>query len=95
MELIMPNNSLEMNANEMAYVDGSWKLYTNWWGLCLKLTKNECSKIALGTRAASLITGNPTALALAKAFSWAASWGAANNGLYINKTWTGYGWVSW
>ena len=91
MTLNMPQNYVEIEQEEMMYLDGGWKTYSNWWGLSTKITKSECSKIAAGASVAALI---PKLAPVAGIVAAVAGLGAAWNGLYCNVTWLGQSWIS-
>lgn len=70
-ELQLPNIFVDVDRNEMEYVDGGYRWVNYWWGRATNLTKDECLDFCdeYTARAVKLGVG---AAAVAGALAWCA-----------------------
>lgn len=95
--LLLPKNYQTIDNDEMQYIDGGIEVYTNWWGISVYLTKNECRKLGYGYTAANIAASFSGNLAVVACISFArvfAQIGADNRGMWVNRAWTGNIWPS-
>lgn len=101
LSLNLPAQYVDIEQEEMMYIDGGATYYSNWWGHCIKLTKAECRLLNKGTSltaiCATLMKTPASAIVAAAAgvVGVMAQIGAENNGLYLNSSIVGVFWISW
>lgn len=103
----LPNQYVEIEQEDMMYLEGGIAAYVNWWGISISLSKGECFALSTaGNSISALISiyAGYTGLkfsphgALTIAALWAASTvasiGANGRGMWININWLGGVWPS-
>ena len=91
MELVLPNNYVEVEEDEMMYLEGGVTRYNNWWGVSYKISKKECqwlnSKVPyIGVIAAIASMGLPPLASVGEAIvGLGIDYAANHNGMWINN----------
>lgn len=91
MTLNLPREYVEIEEEEMMYLDGGVKTYYNWWGTSTKISKSECQQFmrysgAIGLAGAIAIMGLSGMYGVFMAVGFAViDIGSKGRGVWINK----------